>query len=122
MSDTKKWDDDLNAMILSGKGFPDGFEKYYADDVVMIEADGTSSSGKEANRKREIEFVSAVQEWHGSKLLASAAQGDVSFSEWEFEVTFKDGKRRLLKQVARRRWKDGKIVEERFYYDPQALG
>jgi hypothetical protein len=32
-------------------------------------------------------------------------------------VTFKGGQRMKLEQVAVRRWKDGKIVKERFYYN-----
>ena len=43
-------------------------------------------------------------------------EGDRSFSEWIFDVTFKDGTRMRNEQVAARRWKDGKVVHERFYY------
>ena len=122
MSDAKKWEDELNGMIASGQGFPAGFDKYYADDVVMVEGNGDSTRGKEANRQRELQFLSSVAEFHGAKMLASAAHGDVGFSEWEFDATFKDGKRRVLREIARRRWKDGKVVDERFYYDMQSMG
>lgn len=37
---------------------------------------------------------------------------------WEMDVTFKDGKRRKSAQVAVQGWKDGKIVRERFFYNP----
>ncbi|HYU16342.1 MAG TPA: nuclear transport factor 2 family protein [Candidatus Acidoferrum sp.] len=121
MSDIKKLEAELNQMIATGKGFPDGFEKFYADGVVMMEGNGESYQGKEVNRKREMEFLSNVQEFHGARLVAVAAEGDVGFSEWEYEVTFKGGKRVTLQQVARRRWKDGKVVHERFYYNPQAM-
>jgi hypothetical protein len=43
--------------------------------------------------------------------------GNVSFSEWEYDLTFKGGQRIKLSQVAVRRWKNGKIVNERFYYN-----
>jgi ketosteroid isomerase-like protein len=117
MADIKSADDELNKMILSGKGFPDGFEKYYAEDVVMVEGTGETFPGKERNRKREAEFMAGVQEMHGGRLLASAVSGDVSFSEWEFDISFKNGARVKMEEVARRRWKDGKIVHERFYYN-----
>ncbi|HKE15210.1 MAG TPA: nuclear transport factor 2 family protein [Kofleriaceae bacterium] len=122
MSDAKKSEDELNGMIATGQGFPAGFDKYYADDVVMTEGNGESTKGKEANRKRETEFLATVAEFHGARLVASAAQGDVGFSEWEFDATFKDGKRRVLREIARRRWKDGKVADERFYYDMQSMG
>src|SRR6266545_591055 len=79
MSDAKGWDDALNAMILSGKGFPDGYEKFYADDVVMLEGGSSSYASKEINRRRELEFASGIERFHGLKLLSSAVQGDVGF-------------------------------------------
>ncbi len=121
MSNAKQWEEELNGMIAAGNGFPAGFDKYYADGVVMQEGDGQSFEGKEVNRKREMEFISGVEQFHGAVLVSSAVQGDVSFSEWEFDATFKDGKRRVLCEVARRRWKDGKIVHERFYYDMKSM-
>ncbi|HWM85526.1 MAG TPA: SnoaL-like domain-containing protein [Kofleriaceae bacterium] len=121
MSDARQWEDELNGMIAAGNGFPAGFDRYYADDVVMVEGDGQSFQGKEVNRKREMDYLSGVEQFHGAKLVASAAQGDVGFSEWEFDATFKDGKRRVLREVARRHWKDGVIVHERFYYDTKSM-
>ena len=41
------------------------------------------------------------------KLLASAVNGDTSFSEWEFDATYKGGARIKLNEVAVRRWKNG---------------
>ena len=117
MSKAKQWEDELNQMIATGRGFPEGFEKFYADDVVMVEASGDEFKGKEVNRKREAEFMGTIAEFHGAKLVASAAGDDVGFSEWQFEFTFKGGQRVKMEQIARRRWKDGKIVDERFYYN-----
>jgi len=118
MSDLKQLDDELNQMIANGRGFPDGFDKFYADDVVMVEAAGEECKGKEANRRREIEFLGSIAEFHGVNLVASAVGDGVSFSEWEFDLTFVGGGSRVkMQQVARRRWKDGKVVHERFYYN-----
>ncbi|HWM88966.1 MAG TPA: nuclear transport factor 2 family protein [Kofleriaceae bacterium] len=118
MSDLKQLDDELNQMIATGRGFPDGFDKFYADDVVMVEAAGEECKGKEANRRREIEFLGSIAEFHGVNLVASAVGDGVSFSEWEFDLTFVGGGSRVkMQQVARRRWKDGKVVHERFYYN-----
>lgn len=92
------------------------FDKFYADDVQMQENDSEPFKGKEVNRKREQEFLNSVEQFHGGKLLGEAVNGDVSYSEWEYDVTFKKGGRVKLQQVAARRWKNGKIVHERFYY------
>ena len=59
---------------------------------------------------------SSVEDFHGAELVASAVDGDTTFSEWMWDVTLKGVGRIRMEQVARRRWKDGKIVHERFYY------
>jgi hypothetical protein len=108
-------DQALNEAILSGKAM-EAFEHYYAADVVMQENSEEPRVGKEANRKVEIEFFSSLAEFHEGKLVSSAINGDVTFGEWYMDVTFKNGFRLKMAQVAVRRWKDGKIVHERFYY------
>ena len=105
----------LNQAILSGD-ILNAFEKFYAEDVVMQENDLPPFTGKDVNRKREQEFVDSVKEFHGAKLLGEAINGDTSYSEWEYDVTFKNGTRTKLQQVASRRRKNGKVSHERFYY------
>ena len=109
-------DQDLNEKILTGKVM-EGFEKYYAEDVVMQENNDSPFIGKDFNRKREIEFLGSVAEWHSGKLEASAISGDTSFGQWFMDVTFKNGHRVTSTQVAVRKWKDGKIIHERFFYN-----
>ena len=114
-SDTAALDRKLNQAILAGE-ILDAFEKFYADDVVMHENDSQPFTGKSVNRKREEDFVNSVQEFHGAKLLGEAVNGDTSYSEWEYDLTFKSGIRTKLQQVAARRWKNGQVSHERFYY------
>ncbi|MEP7364578.1 MAG: SnoaL-like domain-containing protein [Acidobacteriota bacterium] len=121
MPNVKQLDDQLNAMILGGKALGgkamEGFEQFYADDVVMQENDQAPTVGKAANRDREIAFFSSLEAFHGGALKAGAAGDDVSLGEWEFDVTFKGASRSMMRQASVRRWKDGKIVHEKFYYD-----
>jgi ketosteroid isomerase-like protein len=109
-------DKQLNDDVLSGK-IMDAFEKYYADDVVMQENSEDPRVGKAANRKAEEEFIASVEAFNGASVKASAVNGDVSFSEWEMDITFKGGKRAKFNQVAVRHWKNGQIVNERFFYN-----
>jgi ketosteroid isomerase-like protein len=109
-------DKQLNDDVLSGK-IMDAFEKYYAEDVVMQENSEEPRRGKAANHKAEEEFMSSVEAFHGAKVVASAVNGDVTFSEWEMDITFKGGKRVNMSQVAVRKWKNGKIAHERFFYN-----
>lgn len=105
----------LNDSILSGKAL-EAFDELYADDVVMQENTEAPYVGKDFNRKREIEFFSSIEQFHDGRVLASAVNGDVSFSEWEMDVTLKGVGRIKMNQAAVRRWKDGKVVHERFYH------
>jgi ketosteroid isomerase-like protein len=109
-------DKELNDMVLSGK-IMEAFEKFYADDIVMQENSEEPRRGKDANREAEQQFMSSVEQWHGARVVASAVNGDVSFSEWEMELTFKGGHRAKMNQVAVRHWRNGKIASERFFYN-----
>jgi len=114
-SNTAARDRELNQAILAGD-ILNAFEKFYADDVVMHENDSPPFTGKSVNRKREEDFVNSVQEFHEARLLGEAVNGDTSYSEWEYDLTFKSGIRMKLQQVASRRWKNGQVSHERFYY------
>ncbi len=116
MSDVVTLEHELNQMILSGKAM-EAFDKFYADDVVMQENSEEPVRGKEANRKREEEFFASIEEFHGAELLGSGAGGDASYSEWMWDVTLKGVGRVKMEQVAARRWRDDKVVSERFYYN-----
>ncbi len=109
-------DNALNQQVLAGD-IMGAFEKFYAEDVVMQENSAEPFAGKAVNRERERQFVNSVAEFHGASVLSSAVNGDISFSEWEMDVTFQGGARYKLAQVAVRTWKDGLVVRERFYYN-----
>ena len=115
MSDLQKLDQELNQMLLSGKTM-EAFEKYYAEDVVMQENSEPPRIGKAVNRKFEQEFFATVETVHGMQLLSSGAGTEKAYSEWELDITFKNGSRAKMSQIAVRQWKHGKVAHERFYY------
>lgn len=105
----------LNEAILTGKAM-EAYEELYAGDVVMQENDEAPTAGKDANREREIAFFSSVEQFHGAKVLSAGEGAGVTFAEWEYDVTFKGGKRVKWTQAVVRRWKNGQVAAERFYY------
>jgi hypothetical protein len=115
MANLEALDRDLNQLIVQGNAL-DAFEKYYAEDVVMQENSDEPRRGKTVCREAEKQFFASVEKMNRLELIASAVGDGVSFSEWAFDMVFKNGDRRQLSQVARRVWKDGKVVDERFYY------
>jgi ketosteroid isomerase-like protein len=116
MSDVAQLDAELNEMIRQGKAL-EAFERFYADDVVMMEND-QAFVGKQLNRTREQEFFGNIVELHEASLGATAVRGNVSFCEQSFDATLRDGTRIRMEEVAVRTWRDGKIIKERFYYKP----
>jgi ketosteroid isomerase-like protein len=42
--------------------------------------------------------------------------GDHAAVEWAFDITFEDGNRVNMQQVAVQTWKDGRIIREDFYH------
>ncbi len=108
-------DTDLNILILSGRPL-EGLKKHYAEDAVMQENFDPPTFGKDANRRREAAFFESVARVREVTLHSAATNGSVSFSEWTLDLDLKDGSRLTLRQVAARRWSDGRIVHERFYY------
>ena len=106
----------LNQMILEGTVL-DAFEKFYADDVVMQDNDYPVRDGKELNRQYEEAFVNGLTEFRGAKVVNTLVSDDLAVTEWWFDYTHKDYDTRNYTQLAVQRWKNGKIVEEKFYYN-----
>ena len=116
MADLKSLVDELNQMILEGK-ILEAFDKFYDENVVMQDNDYPARVGKAENRKFEELFVTGLTEFRGARLLNTIVSEGLSVSEWFFDYTHKDFGSRTYTQLAVQRWKDGKIVEEKFYYN-----
>ena len=72
--------------------------------------------GKQANREYEQQFMEMVEEWHNADVKSVAVGKDLTTVEWEMEMTLKGIGRVKRNQVSVQRWKDGQIINERFYY------
>lgn len=106
---------ELNSLILNGRAM-EGFEKYYADEVIMQENETTPTVGKEANRKRELAFFSSITDFRGAKVLNKAVGDNISYVTWHFDYTHRDWGVRNYTQVSVQTWEEGKIVKEQFFY------
>jgi len=97
----------------------EAFDKYYADDCVVIEMPtGERREGKEAQRKAINDWFAQVETQHGGGVGAMTSNeetGTTSYETW-FDLTWKGGNRSTMKEVGIQQWKDGKIQEEKFYY------
>jgi len=112
--------DTLNIMIQQGR-IMDAMNEFYADEVVMSENDAEATVGLDANLAREQDFVNNTQ-WHGLELKDVVIDGDTAMVRWWMDFTNSHyGQRLAFTQVAFQRWRDNRIVEERFYYSPSPV-
>jgi hypothetical protein len=75
---------EINTMVM-GNDMLGAFAKFYGDDVVMVESDGTTTTGKPACQAGEEAFVASLTEFRGMKLLSSVVMPSPDF-EYEFLV------------------------------------
>ncbi|MFC0774506.1 SnoaL-like domain-containing protein [Terrimonas alba] len=107
--------DDLNSLLSPGH-LLEAFEKHYHDEVVMQENTSSPSIAKNANRLREKEFLNSIVEFRTARVMDTAVSNNVSFVKWHFDYTYKDWGVRNYTQVSVQHWKDGKIINEQFFY------
>lgn len=110
---------DLFSYIRQGK-ILDAMAEFYDKDVTMQENGNPPTVGQAANVEREKQFLSGVKEWKGFNVTASAVGENVTFYECSLDFVATSGQAVHMEQVVVSRWKGGKIVHERFYYDAGA--
>jgi len=116
MKDLRTLVDELNQMILEGK-ILEAFDKFYGEDVVMQDNNYPERVGKSVNRQYEEDFVNGLTAFRGAKVVNTLISDDLAVVEWWFDYTHKDYGDRNYTQLAVQRWKNGQIIEEKFYYN-----
>ena len=113
---------DLYNMAHSGQAM-EAFEKFYHEDTVMVEATGDIREGKDSNREFEKNYVSGIKEFHGAGVnaITSDEENGITMVEAWTDVTFQDGNRMKMEEVARQKWSGEQIIEERFYYNAAGI-
>lgn len=107
-------DRQLNSLIIDGKS-AEAFQTFYHEDVIAQENDEPERHGRDPWMRGRQEFEKQITKF-SARVLAHAASGDVSFSEWEYDMDLAGMGPMRVVQVAVRRWRDGKVVRERFYH------
>ena len=116
MVDVQERQQQLIGYIREGR-ILEAIREFYADDTQMQENANAPTTGLAANLEREQQFLKGVKEWKNSQFKAVGAGEDVTFYEGVFDWIATDGAPVHVEQVAVQRWRNGKIIHERFYYD-----
>jgi ketosteroid isomerase-like protein len=94
----------------------------YADSIESEEAGQLPTYGIEAIKQKNEQWSKMVSDarWHARNLWAD---GQTIIIEWEAQLTLRPGNRKaLFREIAVHEVRGGKIVRERYYYDPSILG
>jgi hypothetical protein len=107
---------DLFGYIRQGK-IIEAMSEFYDKETVMQDNANPPTKGLAANIEREKQFMNGVKEWKGFTVTASGVGDNVTFYESTSDFVTTGGASVHLEQVAVAKWKNGRIVHERFYYD-----
>ena len=107
---------DLLGYIRQGK-IIEAMNEFYDKDTVMQENTNPPTNGLDANIEREKQFMSGVKELRGFTVTASCVGDNVTFYESTSDFVTTGGVPVHIEQVSVAKWKNDKIVHERFYYD-----
>lgn len=110
----------LLALVREGR-VPEAIDRFYGDNVAMQENLNPPTVGKAENRAREEAFGASIAELHALETPAIVVDGNRAVIHWIIDYTSTDGQRFRFDEVALQTWEDGKIVHERFIYDPNDL-
>ena len=103
-------------LLAVGK-FIEAMENYLADDVQLFEGNNPAKVGKAFCLAEEQKLLDTVTAFHGYTVTSGpAVKGDTTFYEAVMEFDTNDGTQHKFEQVVRTQWKDGKIVNERYYH------
>jgi hypothetical protein len=117
MPTTQEIAQDLVALCREGK-FEASGEKYWADDVVSLEAgegDMARVAGKVGVRAKGEWWV-ANHEVHGLVVEGPYVNGDEFIVRFKMDITPKGGERITLDEVGLYTLKNGLIAQEQFFY------
>ena len=118
MSTLRKRVQELIELVTLGRTI-DAMDRFYADDVVVFENRELARAGREqclAYERAQLEKMPVTPTFKALKWAVDEAN-DTVFSEWLIRFESAQGRSMRLEEVAVQKWHDGRISEERFYYE-----
>ena len=104
----------LDGLVSDGM-LLEAVERYFDPSVRTYSNNADMVIGKDDKLKQTHAFVESIAKANDIILHNHSISDEVSFSEFTFDFTLKNGERLLMNEIIRRQWKDGKVVEERYF-------
>jgi hypothetical protein len=112
--------EDFIALVEAGR-FVEAIERFYADDATMQENQRPPRVGKAMLLANERKVLTGTRRVQARCVRPWFVAGDQVVIRWQFE--FEDAYRMVARvdELALQRWRDERIVEEKFFYDPAQM-
>ena len=91
----------------------------YAENITSKEMPGFPNeitSGRDAVHKKTVDFFSGVEELHSNEISEPLVAGSHFSCNMTIDATFKEGGRQKIEELCVYEVKDGKIINEQFFY------
>jgi len=96
-------------------------EEYYTIDASMQENESEPRVGRDLLVENERKILSRVKLMKSRCIRPVFINGDNVIIRWFFEFEWLDGTITKIEEIAYQRWQGEKILEEKFFYDPEQM-
>ena len=107
--------DRLLTMLKQGQ-FVEGMEAFFDENVTIQEVGQAPKTGRDLTIAVEKELLQGVSEFIQYSAHSIGAGGDKTFYDATMEFKTTDGQHVVQQQAVVTTWKDGKIIDERYYH------
>jgi ketosteroid isomerase-like protein len=106
---------DVVILIREGKN-KQAKNLYYADDIVSIEGNGDTLQGIEAIRQKSTDWSAQVAQIHSASVSEPLVAADHFSLHIKMDISYKNGYRAVMDEIAVYGVKDGKIAFEQYFF------
>lgn len=90
---------------------------FYHEDASMQENLQEPRRGRPLLMEHEAKALKRLKRMHTHAAPTFLVDGDNVAINWTFDAMTPDGTTRRLQEVSLQRWRDDRVIEERFFYD-----
>ena len=91
-------------------------DTFYADDIVSIEGNGNKLEGVEAIHQKSADWAIQVSEVHSASVSDPLIAADHFALNIKMDISYKNGYRAVMDEIAVFEVNDGKIIFEQFFF------
>jgi ketosteroid isomerase-like protein len=89
---------------------------FYADDIISVEGNGYRLEGIEAIHQKSIDWMTQLSEVHSVSVSEPLVASDHFTISIKMDISYKNGHRSVMDEIAVYEVKDGKIIFEQFFF------